>query len=61
MLRPLSQPSFTELPSQAPYALDYAPRMDGTTQISSFGTCMEELVLVHDTHFYSMEEHMDQY
>ena len=58
---PSSQPSFTELPSQAPHALDHAPWMDVSAQISSFGTRMEELALVHDTRFYSMEEHMDQY
>ncbi|RVW83986.1 hypothetical protein CK203_047347 [Vitis vinifera] len=31
------------------------------TQISSLRTCMEELALVHDTRFYSMEERIDQY
>nr|CAN64305.1 hypothetical protein VITISV_026331 [Vitis vinifera] len=30
-------------------------------QISSLGTCMEELALVHDSRFYSMKEHLDQY
>ena len=64
--KPSSQPSFielphTELPSQAPHAPDHAPWMDVSAQISSLGTRMEELALVHDTHFYSMEEHMDQY
>nr|CAN76695.1 hypothetical protein VITISV_006679 [Vitis vinifera] len=29
--------------------------------ISSLGTRMEELALVHDSSFYSMEEHLDQY
>ena len=58
---PSSQPSFTELPSQAPHAPNHAPWMDVSAQISSFGTRMEELALVHDTRFYSMEEHMDQY
>ena len=61
---PSSQPSFIELPhtellSQAPHAVDHALWMDVSTQISSFGTRMEELALVHDTRFYSMEEHMD--
>ena len=59
---PSSQPSFTELPSQAPqapHAPDHAPWMDVSAQISSFGTRMEELALVHDSRFYSMEEHMD--
>ena len=56
-----SQPSFiefphTEIPSQAPHAPDHAPWMDVSSQISSLGTRMEELALVHDTHFYSMEE-----
>ena len=58
---PSSQPSFTELPSQAPHTPDYAPWMDVSAQISSLGTRMEELALVHDSRFYSMEEHMDQY
>ncbi|KAL6349901.1 hypothetical protein AAG906_002008 [Vitis piasezkii] len=61
---PSSQPSFTEfphtkLPSQAPHAPDHTPWMDVSAQISSLGTRMEELALVHDTRFYSMEEHMD--
>ena len=58
---PSSQPSFTELPSQAPHAPDHAPWMDVSAQISSLGTRMEELALVHDSRFYSMEEHLDQY
>ena len=63
---PSSQPSFTELPhteisSQAPHALDHVPWMDVSAQISSLGTRMEELALVHDTRFYSMEERIDQY
>ena len=58
---PSSQPSFTELPSQAPHAPEHTPLMDVLAQISSLGTHMEELVLVHDSRFYSMEEHMDQY
>ncbi|RVW99390.1 hypothetical protein CK203_038501 [Vitis vinifera] len=63
---PSSQPSFTELPhielpSQAPHAPDHAPWMDVSSQISSLGTRMEELALVHDTHFYSMEECIDRY
>ena len=51
---PLSQPSFTKIPSQEPHAPDHAPWMDVSTQISSLGTRMEELALVHDSHFYSM-------
>ena len=58
---PLSQPSFTELPSQAPHTPDYAPWMDVSAQISSLRTHMEELALVHDSCFYSMEEYIDQY
>ncbi|KAL6327233.1 hypothetical protein AAG906_015272 [Vitis piasezkii] len=53
---PSSQPSFTEfphieIPSQAPHAPDRA----------SLGTRMEELVVVSDTRFYSIEDRMDQY
>ena len=64
--RPSSQPSFielphTKLPSQAPHAPDHGPWMDVSAQISSLGTCMEELALVHDTRFYSMDERIDQY
>ena len=63
---PSSQPSFTELPhteipSQATHAPDHAPWMDLSTQISSLDTRMEELAVVSDTQFYSMEDHMDQY
>ena len=58
---PSSQPSLTELPSQAPHAPDHAPWMDVSAHISSLGTRMEKLALVHDSRFYSMEEHMDQY
>nr|CAN82993.1 hypothetical protein VITISV_000821 [Vitis vinifera] len=57
---PSSQPSFTELPSQALH-VDHVPWMDVSAQFSSLGTRMEELALVHDSHFYSMEEHLDQY
>ena len=58
---PSSQPSFTELPSQAPHVPDHTPWMDLSAQINSLGTCIEELALVHDSRFYSMEEHLDQY
>ena len=63
---PSSQPSFTELPhteipSQAPHVPDHAPWMDVSAQVSSLGTRMEELVLVSDTQFYSMEDRIDQY
>ena len=58
---PSSQPSFTELPSQAPHAPEHPPWMDLSAQISSLGTRMEELAVVHDTHFYSVEDRIDQY
>ncbi|WKA11448.1 hypothetical protein VitviT2T_028945 [Vitis vinifera] len=58
---PSSQPSFTELPSQAPHAPVHPPCMDLSAQISSLGTRMEELAVVHDTRFYSMEDCIDQY
>ena len=64
---PYSQPSFTKPPHtkippyQAPHAPDHSPWMDLSAQISSLGTHMEELVVVSDTRFYSMEDHIDQY
>ncbi|RVW45577.1 hypothetical protein CK203_092097 [Vitis vinifera] len=58
---PSSQPSFTELPSQAPHVHDHAPWMDFSAQISSLGTRMEEFAIVHDSRFYSIEEHLNQY
>ena len=58
----MSEPSHTETsPHQTPHAPDHAPWMDLSAQISSLGTRMEELVVVSDTRFYSMEDHMDQY
>ena len=58
-----SQPSFTELPhTKIPsHTPDHAPWMDVSAQISSLGTRMEELALVSDTRFYSIEDHIDQY
>ena len=61
-----SQPSFielphTKLPSQALHASDHVSWMDVSTQINSLGTRMEELALVHDARFYSMEKHIDQH
>ncbi|KAL6349634.1 hypothetical protein AAG906_035795 [Vitis piasezkii] len=61
-----TEPSFTEpphpeIPSQAPHAPDHAPWMDLSAQISSLGTRMEELAVVSDTRFYSMEDRIDQY
>ena len=35
--------------------------MDLSAQISSLDTRIEELVVVSDTQFYSMEDRMDQY
>ena len=64
---PSSQPSFTdpphiEIPShQAPHVPNHAPWMDLSAQISFLSTHMEELVVVNDTQFYSMEDRMDQY
>ena len=63
---PSFQPSFiepppTEIPSQAHHAPDHAPWMDLSTQISSLGTCMEELAVVSDTRFYFKEDRIDQY
>ena len=63
---PSSQPSFIEAPHaqtsphQALYGPGQAPWMDLAAQISSLGTHMEELVVVSDTQFYSMEDCMDQ-
>ena len=35
--------------------------MNLSAQINSLGTRMDELFVVNDTRFYSMEDHMDQY
>ena len=57
-----TEPTHTEIPpSQASPAPDHAPWMDLSTQINSLGTRMEELAMVSDTRFYSMEDRMDQY
>ena len=57
-----TKPTYTEVPQpQAPPTPDYAPLMDLSTQISFFGTHMEELTMVNDTCFYSMEDRMDRY
>ncbi|RVW21509.1 hypothetical protein CK203_110990 [Vitis vinifera] len=64
---PSSGPAFTEPlhieipPPRAPLALDRAPWIDLSTQISSLGTRMEEFTVVSDTRFYSIEDRMDQY
>ncbi|WJZ95507.1 hypothetical protein VitviT2T_014274 [Vitis vinifera] len=57
----MTEPSFTELPSQAPHAPEHPPWMDLSAQISSLETRMEELAVVHDTRFYSVEDCIDQY
>ena len=53
-----TEPSHAEIPFQAP---DHAHWMDLSSQISSLGTRMEELAVVSDTRFYSMEDCIDQY
>ncbi|KAL6312287.1 hypothetical protein AAG906_017120 [Vitis piasezkii] len=73
---PFTQPSFIESssrpgfiepphieipPPQEPLALDHSLWMDLYAQISSLGTRMEELVIVSDTQFYSIEDRMDQF
>ena len=56
------EPTYIEIPQpQPPYTLDHAPWMDLSAQIIFLSTCMEELVVVNDTRFYSMENMMDQY
>ena len=63
---PFSHPSFTKphhtktSPHQAPHAPNHALWMDLSTHISSLDTRMEELAVVSNTRFYSMEDHMDQ-
>ena len=65
--KPSSEPAFTEPtytkipPPQAPLTHNHAPWMDLFAQINSLGTRMKELVVVNDTHFYSMDDRMDQY
>ena len=57
-----TEPTYTEIPpSQAPPTLDHALWMDLFAQISSLGTRMEDLTVVSDTQFYSMENKIDQY
>ena len=65
--RPSSQLSFTEPPHietpphQASHVLDHVPWMNLSAQISFLGTHMEDLIVVSDTRFYPMKDHMDQY
>ena len=57
-----TEPTHTEIPPpHAPLTPDHAPWMDLSARISALGTRMKELVVVSDTHFYSMEGRMDQY
>ena len=56
-----TEPSHLEIPSQAPHALDHTLWMDLSTQTSSLGTRMEELAVVSNTRFHSMEDRIDQY
>ena len=56
------EPLHTEIPPpQEPLTSDHTPWMNISTQISFPGSRMEELVVVSDTQFYSMEDRMDQY
>ena len=55
-------PGFTEIPPpQEPLASDHTSWMNISAQISPLGSRMEELVVVSDTQFNSMEDRMDQY
>ena len=61
-----SQPLFTDPPHAhtSPHQAPYGPSqawMDLGAQISSLGTRMEELAVVNDMQFYSMEDRMDHY
>ena len=62
-----SGPAFTESthtkipPLQVLPIPNHAPWMNLFTQVNFLSTCMEELVVVNDTRFYSMEDRMDQY
>ena len=56
-----SEPYDSEIPFQAPHTPDHAPWMDLSAQIISLGTRMEELAVVNDTRFHSMEDRIDEY
>ena len=56
-----SEPYDAEIPFQAPHTPDHAPWMDLSAQIISLGTRMEELAVVNDTRFHSMEDCIDEY
>ena len=57
-----TKPTHFEIPlAQTPLAPDHAPWIDLSVQISSLSTHMEELAVVSDTRFYSVEDCMDQY
>ena len=56
-----TEPPHTEIPPhQETLAPDHALWMDLSAQISSLGTPMEELSVVSDTQFYSMEDLIEQ-
>ena len=58
----LTKLTYTEIPQpKAPPVPDHAPRMCLSAQINSLGTHIEELAVVSDTRFYSMEDRMDKY
>ena len=61
-----SQPSFTDPPHAhtSPHKAPYGPSqawMDLGAQISSLGARIEELAIVKDMRFHSMEDRMDHY
>ena len=57
-----TEPLHTEIPPpQEPLASDHTSWMNISAQISPLGSRMEELVVVSDTQFNSMEDRMDQY
>ncbi|KAL6314472.1 hypothetical protein AAG906_025957 [Vitis piasezkii] len=56
-----SEPYDADIPFQPPHTPDHAPWMDLSAQIISLGTRMEELAVVNDTRFHSMEDRIDEY
>ena len=57
-----TEPTHTETPPpQALPTLNHVPWMNLSVQISFLGTHIEKLVVVSDTSFYSIKDHMDQY
>ena len=56
------EPTHIEIPPpQASPALDHASWRNLSTYSSSLGSRMKELDMVSDTHFYFMEDHINQY